>query len=146
VYCNKDSTKIVFEIFAASTTELPVTAETAAELLLSSYCFLLLTVFPFHSPEIFYFKTSTQIKNIYRRTVLYTVVTVRIYFIENPHYPMILVLLLLYPGTTVRSLGIAAVRANTRMRLRVLSLLSKGGASVPVGSAADENRHFEELE
>jgi hypothetical protein len=32
------------------------------------------------------------------------------------------------------------------MRLRVLSLLSKGGTSVPVGSAADENRHFEEAE
>ena len=30
------------------------------------------------------------------------------------------------------------------MRLRVLSLLSKGGTSVPVGSAADENRHHEE--
>jgi Flp pilus assembly protein CpaB len=29
-------------------------------------------------------------------------------------------------------LGIAAVRANARMRLRVLSLLSKGGTSVPV--------------
>ena len=41
-----------------------------------------------------------------------------------------------------RSLGIAAVRANARMRLRVLSLLSKGGTSVPVGSAADENRHY----
>ena len=45
-----------------------------------------------------------------------------------------------------RSLGIAAVRANARMRLRVLSLLSKGGTSVPVGSAADENRHHEEAE
>jgi hypothetical protein len=33
-----------------------------------------------------------------------------------------------------------------RKRLRVLSLLSKGGTSVPVGSAADENRHFEEAE
>ena len=43
-------------------------------------------------------------------------------------------------------LGIAAVRANARMRLRVLSLLSKGGTSVPVGSAADENRHHEEAE
>jgi hypothetical protein len=43
-------------------------------------------------------------------------------------------------------MGIAAVRANARMRLRVLSLLSKGGTSVPVGSAADENRHFEEAE
>ena len=48
--------------------------------------------------------------------------------------------------TLTRSLGIAAVRANARMRLRVLSLLSKGGTSVPVGSAADENRHSEEAE
>ena len=50
--------------------------------------------------------------------------------------------------TLTRSLGIAAVRANAnaRMRLRVLSLLSKGGTSVPVGSAADENRHHEEAE
>ena len=45
-----------------------------------------------------------------------------------------------------RSLGIAAVRANARMHLGVLSLLSKGGKSVPVGIAADENRHFEEAE
>jgi hypothetical protein len=45
--------------------------------------------------------------------------------------------------TLTRSLGIAAVRANARMRVRVLFLLSKGGTSLPVGSAADENRHFE---
>jgi hypothetical protein len=44
------------------------------------------------------------------------------------------------------NMGIAAVRANARMRLRVLSLLSKGGTSVPVGSAADESRHYEEAE
>ena len=45
-----------------------------------------------------------------------------------------------------RSLGIAAVRANARMRMRVLSLsrASLGGKSVPVGSAKDENKHFEE--
>ena len=45
-----------------------------------------------------------------------------------------------------RSLGIAAVRANARMRLRVLSRVSMGGKSVPVGSAKDENKHFEEAE
>ena len=41
-----------------------------------------------------------------------------------------------------RSLGIAAVRANARMRLRVLSRVSMGGKSVPVGGARDENKHF----
>ena len=45
-----------------------------------------------------------------------------------------------------RSLGIAAVRANARMRMRVLSRASLGGKSVPVGSAKDENKHFEEAE
>jgi hypothetical protein len=48
--------------------------------------------------------------------------------------------------TLAPRVGIAAVRANARMRLRVLSLLSKGGTSVPVGSAADESRHYEEAE
>jgi hypothetical protein len=32
------------------------------------------------------------------------------------------------------------------MRLRVLSLVTVGGKSVPVGSAADKNKHFEEAE
>jgi hypothetical protein len=41
-----------------------------------------------------------------------------------------------------RSLGIAGVRANARMRLRVLSRVSMGGKSVPVGGARDENKHF----
>jgi hypothetical protein len=40
----------------------------------------------------------------------------------------------------------AAVRANARMRMRVLSRASLGGKSVPVGSAKDENKHFEEAE
>ena len=48
--------------------------------------------------------------------------------------------------TLTRSLGIAAVRANARMRMRVLSRASLGGKSVPVGSAKDENKHFEEAE
>ena len=56
----------------------------------------------------------------------------------------------LYSATVAltRSLGIAAVRANARMRMRVLSLsrASLGGKSVPVGSAKDENKHFEEAE
>ena len=57
----------------------------------------------------------------------------------------------LYSATVAltRSLGIAvyaAVRANARMRMRVLSRASLGGKSVPVGSAKDENKHFEEAE
>jgi hypothetical protein len=48
--------------------------------------------------------------------------------------------------TLTRLLGIAAVRANARMRLRVLSLVTVGGKSVPVGSAAGKNKHFEEAE
>jgi hypothetical protein len=43
-------------------------------------------------------------------------------------------------------LGIAAVSANARMRMRVISRVSLGGKSVPVGSAKDENKHFEEAE
>ena len=43
-------------------------------------------------------------------------------------------------------MGIAATRAHARRRIRVLAKLSKGGARVPVGSAADENRHHEEAE
>ena len=45
-----------------------------------------------------------------------------------------------------RSLGIAAVRANARMRMRVLSRASLGGKSVLVGSAKDENKNFEEAD
>lgn len=48
--------------------------------------------------------------------------------------------------TLKRSLGIAAVRAHARMRMRVLSRVPMGGKSVPVGSAKDENKHFEEAE
>jgi hypothetical protein len=32
------------------------------------------------------------------------------------------------------------------MRMRVISRVSLGGKSVPVGSAKDENKHFEEAE
>jgi hypothetical protein len=45
--------------------------------------------------------------------------------------------------TLTRSLGIAA---NARVRMRVLSCVSLGDKSVPVGSAKDENKHFEEAE
>ena len=43
-------------------------------------------------------------------------------------------------------MGIAATRAHARRRIRVLAKLSKGGARVPVGSAADENKRFTEAE
>ena len=46
--------------------------------------------------------------------------------------------------TLTRSLGIAAAaRANARMRMRVLSRVSLGGKSVPVGSAKDKKKHLE---
>ena len=43
-------------------------------------------------------------------------------------------------------MGIAATRAHARRRIRVLAKLSKGGARVPVGRAADENKRFTEAE